>query len=120
MYRARTLFTAAALVAGALSLAAAVPKTATAQCAHADLCSQQTCKTLQRDVHPACDQERSCRKIKASNKGELLKRLLINQSCLIARQDVARCFSRSDRGHREAIASVQNAIDTCRDKLNPN
>jgi len=119
MSRTRILLTTAALIAGAISLAP-MSQTASAQCTNADLCSTETCNTLQKQVHPSCDQDRSCRKIKATNKNELIRRLLINQSCLLARQEVAKCFSISDRGHREAIQSVENAIDTCRDKLDQN
>lgn len=115
----RILLTTAALIASAISLAP-MSQTASAQCTNADLCSTETCNTLQKQVHPSCDQDRSCRKIKATNKNELIRRLLINQSCLLARQEVAKCFSISDRGHREAIQSVENAIDTCRDKLDQN
>lgn len=121
MSRVRALFTTAALIAGAISLSATLlPDIALAQCSKADQCTPSVCSALQADVHPACDQDRSCRHINANDKTELARRLLINQQCLLARTDVAGCFKNPDKGHREAIQAVRNAINTCRTKLNQN
>lgn len=118
MSRARRLSTITALVIGAVSLSITLPNIAFAQCSVADRCSEGVCNALQRTVHPACDRPRSCVNINAGNKVELARRLVINQECLAARQDVALCFSAPDPGHQQAIQSVENAIVTCEVKLN--
>jgi hypothetical protein len=118
MSRVPTLLTKTAFVAGVISLSVLSPDIALAQCSQADLCSSSTCSALQHNVHPACDQPRSCANVNVNNKQELVRRLLINQQCLAARQDVALCFSNPDPGHEQAIKSVENAIVTCRVKLN--
>jgi len=117
MLRIRTAIAPAALVASTLTLAVLLPGTALAQCAVADRCLEGTCNALQSQVHPTCDQPRSCTNINSNNTTELTRRLLINQQCLAARTDVAQCFSNPDPGHQEAIDSVQRAIVTCRVKL---
>lgn len=118
MSRVRTLIIAAALVAGPIALfATLLPDIALAQCSKADQCTASVCSALQDEVHPSCDQERSCRDISKNDKTELVRRLLINQQCLLARTDVAGCFSKPDRGHRQAIQDARNAIATCRGKL---
>lgn len=92
------------------------PAPAYAACSDADLCTEQECTNRQAQVHPTCDQPRSCAANNLSQ-DELRARLAINQACLAARQNVQACFSSSDTGHDEAITGVQNAIATCQSKI---
>jgi hypothetical protein len=73
------------------------------------------CRELQDEVHPTCDVQRSCSGTVTQE--EARDRLVINQDCLAARKAVAACFSVQDRGHRQQIESVENAMRTCRGKI---
>lgn len=116
MLRVRTSLAPIALVLGALSLTVLSSTSALADCDSADLCTAGECRLRQANVHPTCDQPRSCGSIDASDKTELHNRLMINQQCLAARMNVSQCFSTSDTGHDQAIQAVRNAIATCQYK----
>jgi len=117
MRHARTLFIAAALIAGPLSVAIIPSDIAHAQCALADQCSQQVCRQRHNVQDRYCNRKRSCVSVNVHNTRRLNNYLTRNEQCLEAREAVARCFSVIDQGHQDAIDQAENAIHTCRVKL---
>jgi hypothetical protein len=64
-------------------------------------------------VDDSCDVKRSCTQ-DISDCAELNRRLVLNQSCMIARIRInSVCFKGGDPGHTQAYVDAQNAYQQC-------
>lgn len=76
-------------------------------------CTPEQHRALQRKVDDSCDVKRSCTQ-DISDCAELNRRLVLNQSCMIARIRInSVCFKGGDPGHTQAYVDAQNAYQQC-------